>query len=743
MELPELYADIILPLAIRSVYTYRVPNGYNISLGSRVTVPLGKNKYYTGIVFRIHRNAPSYDTKSIIVSDETHIYATKEQLTLWNWISGYYMCPLGLVYRAALPSSLKLSGNEQELTEKFAYKTTLRYSINPKIDIDEKSKELKKYKRQSEVFDLLVANGALERNKFERTQLPALAVLEKKGYIIAEEKKLDRTISKDSISKKMPLLTEMQSGSFEKIKKSFSENKPVLLHGVTGSGKTEIYINLIDRYLVQGRDVLYLLPEIAITSQLITRLADYFGERIIIYHSKINNTIRAEIYLRMLERNREPVIVVGVRSSVFLPFNNLGLIVVDEEHDANYKQNDTAPRYNARDSAVILAQIFKTNIILGSATPSIESYYNAVNNKYSLVELTEKYHGSNNIQYIISDVLRASKRGEKISHFTSELIREIQSTISEKNQAILFQNRRGYSPYIECQECGCTFFCSDCNVSMTYHKSHKSLVCHYCGKKESIPHRCTKCGSNNIKPMGFGTEKIEQELKSLFPEAAIDRFDLDTATNNKQFRKIISDMESGKTDILVGTQMVTKGFDFDKVTLSAILNADNMLNIPDFRAQERGFQTMMQVTGRAGRRNTEGTAVIQTSQPEHPVIVQVRNNDYQGMFRSQLMERHRFLYPPFCRLISFTLKNRNKTILDHGAEVFAKELRHVFGRRLLGPDIPAIDKIRNEYICEFLLKIEKEKSFSEAKKIITGLVDKINRTDTFKTLTVSINVDPQ
>ncbi|MCC8089393.1 MAG: primosomal protein N' [Rikenellaceae bacterium] len=742
---PEIFADVILPLAIKSTYTYRVPEGYTVSEGMRVTVPLGRNKYYTGIIYKIHGRKPEYKVKDIIPSD-SGICVTTEQFRLWEWISEYYICKLGEIYNAAVPAKLKLSGNSEFLPEKFRYKKVREYFLDPALE-DSELKVLigktKKHKRQHEVLTLLADKKNIHSTDFKIEHYGALKSLQKKGIVNYKEVIVERTAKNDIVQQPLPSLSKYQSEALSSINNIFTENKTVLLHGVTGSGKTEIYINLLKDRLEKGEDVLYLLPEIAVSSQLITRLKKFFGEQLLVYHSRINDNIRTEVYLKLLDRDRPPMLIIGVRSSIFLPFRNLGFVIVDEEHDSSYKQQDPAPRYHARDCAIILARIFHADVILGSATPSIESYYNAVNKKYGLVELNEKYHKNENTKFIVADTIRSAKRGEKISHFTHILLKEIDKTLTKNKQIILFQNRRGYSPYIECQECGHTFFCPDCNISMTYHKAKDLLICHYCGKNINTPKKCSSCGSTDIKTMGFGTEKIEEDILKIFPEASVSRLDMDTASNSGRFKRIISDFESGKTDILVGTQMVTKGFDFNGVTLSGVLNADNILNIPDFRAQERSFQMLVQVSGRAGRREEEGTTVIQTSQPDNPVIRQVTQNDYHSMFRNQLSERHRFLYPPFCRLIAFTLKNKDKNRLDLGIEIFGNELRHVFGRRLLGPDIKISAKIRNEYVSGFILKIEKEKSFQEAKKLIINLIDKIKTNKNMGGSVISIDVDPQ
>ena len=526
----------------------------------------------------------------------------------------------------------------------------------------------------------------------------------------------------------------------EKIK---SSSKTVqLLHGVTGSGKTEIYIHLMAERLAAGGNVLYMLPEIALTAQLIERMRGYFGDRVVVYHSRLSDNRRAEVYRELLA-SQGGRLVVGVRSSVLLPLTHLSLVVVDEEHENSFKQADSAPRYQARDTAVVLAGLCGAKTLLGSATPSMESYYNALCGKYVLVALTERYSGVSLPQVLLSDTLRAARRGEKRSHFNKLLLDRIEEALVRGRQVMLFQNRRGFSPYVECSECGWTARCPHCNVTLTYHKSGRKLVCHYCGYTAEVPAKCPSCKVTDVIPMGFGTEKVEEEISRIFPEARVARLDRDSVTSEKAFNAIIADFEARKTDILVGTQMITKGFDFGGVSLVGILNADNLVNNPDFRAAERAFQLMMQVAGRAGRRAEGGEVVIQTSEPGHPVIRQVVAGDFGAMARAQLAEREAFFYPPYARLTSLTLRHRDPAVLRQGIMELAARLRVRFGRRVLGPMTPPVDRIRGEYLAGLLLKIESGASSARARELLAAELKTFSENPAFKAIAVIVNVDPQ
>jgi primosomal protein N' (replication factor Y) len=759
------YADIILPLAVDEPFTYAVPEALReaVQVGVRVVVPLGARKYYTGIVYRLHDEKPDGRRIRAIVSVSDDAPVVGEiQLKFWKWLADYYLCGIGEVMKAALPAALKSAGYTDDLRESYSAKTETHLALHPSLDSDEALNDAldtlhRAKSRQTALLrlaGLLRPEDAPPRPSYPKTRFiqggygsaAVLKALQDKGFVRSIEVEISRYDTSGNTADAAPLpdLTAPQRQALAEIHEHFNTNKTTLLHGVTGSGKTEIYIHLIAATLDAGRDALYLLPEIALTTQLIERLQRYFTGRVVVYHSRSGDNLRAECYRDVLKTDRSPMLVLGVRSSLLLPHHNLGLIVVDEEHETSYKQQDPAPRYHARDAAIVLGGMMPAaHVLLGSATPAIESYYNGESGKYGLVTLSERYGGAKLPAVVVVDTARAARRGEKISHFSRLLLGEIERVLAAGEQAILFQNRRGFSPYIECGACGAIPTCPNCNVSLTYHKQDGALVCHYCGHTIPRPTTCPACGAADLQTRGFGTEKIEEELVALFPQARIARLDLDATRSVRNFARIVSAFDAGRVDILVGTQMVTKGFDFDRVTLVGVLNADNLLNYPDFRASERGFQLMMQVAGRAGRRQTEGRVVIQTSQPDHPVLAQIRAGDYGAMFRSGLAERQRFGYPPYCRLVRFTLKHTDKAVLNEAAEAFDKAMRAIFGRRLLGPETPLIDKVRGEHLATFLLKIERDKSFAEAKSLTRKEIDRLLKHPGRASLTIVADIDPQ
>ena len=569
-----------------------------------------------------------------------------------------------------------------------------------------------------------ILNGLIERDVFETYR--------------KETGRLDYT---DVKTEEMYPLNEFQQQALTEINRQFCEKPVVLLHGITSSGKTEIYIQLINKIITGGKQVLYLVPEIALTTQLTTRLKRIFGKRLGVYHSRFSDAERVEIWNNVLN-DKGYDIIIGVRSSVFLPFRQLGLIIVDEEHETSYKQYDPSPRYNARNAAIVLASMHSAKTLLGSATPSIESYFNAKTGKYGYVALNQRYQDMELPDILIADTKEAYRKKQMEGHFTPVLVEKIGKALQHSEQIILFQNRRGYAPFVECKACGYVPKCKNCDVSLTVHKFSNKLSCHYCGYTENIPSVCPICNTPNLENKGFGTEKIEQEIEDIFPEAKVSRMDLDTTRSKKSYDKIISDFEQGKVDILVGTQMVTKGLDFERVSLVGILNADNLLNFPDFRSHERAYQLMAQVSGRAGRKNKRGTVVLQTSNPEHPVISQVLDNDYTAMFNTQCAERKLFNYPPYFRLIQLTLRHRDTSTLNHAADEMAVIMRKIFGSRVLGPTIPPVTRIQNFYIKQILLKIETEASSDKAKKILQEITNNILCQAPYKSLRISIDVDP-
>lgn len=762
-----LYADIVVPVA-RDFFTFGVGDDIAPSLGEGmgVAVQLGPRKRYTGIVWRIHSEKPPYKTVRDI---EKVVYPERvvsgSQMRLWEWIAGYYMCTLGEVMRFALPPALKPSGMSGEEFERDEFRpAAVKFiSLHPSIDTEEKLREAcGSFGRAKAQYAALMEFcsragmedgdaggrlGAVVRRDRMQASDAILKRLEERGILSVFKRELtaaemneSRESGRETFS--LPVLTPAQCDAGSGIRESFGEHGCVLLHGVTGSGKTEIYTHLIRSELEAGRSVLYMMPEIAMTSQLVARIRRVFGDRVTVYHSRMTDRRRAEVY-RRLSRSKGGELVLGVRSSVFLPLPSPGLVIVDEEHDQSYKQNENAPRYNARDCAVYMASREGAKCLLASATPSIESYMNALGGKYGLVALKERYGDARMPEIIISDTLRAVKRGERKSHFNKILLDKLAETLEAGRQAMLFQNRRAFAPYVECGTCGSAAHCPRCSVSLSYHKHDNSLRCHVCGFSTAMYHACPECGSGEMRLRGFGTEKVEEELAKLFPGARIARLDRDAASGVRKFERIISDFENRRTDILVGTQMITKGFDFSGVSLVGILNADNLLNYPDFRASERAYQVMTQVAGRAGRADGGGVAVIQTSQPGNPVIRQVQAGDYEGMVRGQLAERMAFGYPPYGRLVNVILKHRDRELLWKGACVLSGKMKQAFGDMVFGPHAPVIEKISDESIFAILLKIGNGRPSWKAKRMLSGIIGEFLETAGFRTISVSCNVDPQ
>jgi len=609
----------------------------------------------------------------------------------------------------------------------------------------------KRAARQKEILDFLVSEATNSGNGFVKidakdlmdrfgTGKPSLDSLMSKGLIKYSQKEVSRFDFDDACALDSPKLSDAQQLAYDSIKLGLNEKRPVLLHGVTSSGKTEIYIKIIEQVIAEGKQALYMLPEIALTSQMIRRLRRHFGNRIGVYHSKYSINNRSEVYQSLISHKYD--VILGVRSSIFLPFDNLGLIIVDEEHENSYKQQNPDPRYNARDMAIVLKGIHKCSVLLGSATPSIESYYNAETGKYKLVELNERYGNVALPKIEIVDIKDAYRRRIMRSYFHPVLVDEVQNALTNGEQIVLFQNRRGYSPYLECKDCGWVPYCDSCNVSLTYHKYGNMLVCHYCGQKSHVVTKCGSCGSSNITNKGLGTERIVDEIQEIFPEARVARLDYDTAASRKRFEKILSDFENHKTDILVGTQMVTKGLDFEKLRLIGILNADNMLNFPDFRAFERSYQLLAQVSGRAGRREKQGKVIIQTYTPEHPILHQVLENDYRSMYKDQVSERSLFRYPPSWSFIIIKLKNRDKEKLHKAAATLATMLRKDLYQRVLGPEEPLINRINKLYILNIHIRFEKKLSSVKIKKLIVQSLNYMKQQPEIKSTTFEIDVDP-
>lgn len=805
-----LFAEVILPLPLYSTFTYRVPdNMATLRIGCRVLVPFGRKKYYTAIVTMIHGTKPEgYDVKEILTMLDEYPIVRHPQLKLWQWISEYYLCSIGDVYKAAVPSGLKVESEtfvsadtdfeetepgelkEREriildlissrdrvqlseishatgfknveaivsrLIEKGAVFVAERMVNNyrPKtetcitLSIEQSDSEgLHKYfdlvgrskKQEALLLAFLDLSHWLQKGKIptEVTKKELLARADvsqavlsgvlSKGIFRQYKKEINRFANLHSGKMKLPELTEEQDKALHGILDSYKDKPITLLHGVTSSGKTSIYMHLIAEALKLKKHVLYLVPEIALTTQLTQRLQRVFGEQLLIYHSKFSDNERVDIWKRLLH-SIDPCVVIGVRSSVFLPYSNLGLIIVDEEHDTSYKQQDPAPRYNGRNVAIMLAQMHGAKTLLGSATPAIESYYNATTGKYGLVSLLNRYEGIEMPEVEIIDTKIARKKKEMNGTFSGRIISLCKESIKAGEQVILFQNRRGYAPMVTCKQCGWMPKCENCDVSLTYHKHLHTLTCHYCGYTMALPDLCPACKQPSLEIIGYGTERIEDDIESIFPNTKILRMDLDTTRNKNSYERIIEDFSSRKADILVGTQMVTKGLDFDGVSTVGILNADSMINFPDFRSHERAFNMMEQVAGRAGRKNRQGRVIIQTSTPENPVIKFVRKHDYIGFYNTELADRERFKYPPFTKIINIYLKHRDDNVLTEMSVRYSNMLRQVFGYRVLGPEAPMVARVQNLYIRQIVLKMENEASMVKVKNILRKIYENMIKVD--------------
>ena len=747
-----LYAQVVLPLA-QPMYTFSVDEALGVGIGDAVVVQFGSSRYYTGIVWSISAQKPEYPRiKPILKRLYSTPLVTAEAQRLWEWIAEYYMCTIGEVMRVALPALAKPSATTlSELDERSIEPPTETFvALAEELRTEEAlaayvAKHGRKAPRRTETMDRIAAL-AIERRSADgfvpRRLVDAETVhitdLRRRSLIELREATIEATHDKDDFL--LPTLSEAQQRTLDAIDEGHRNNKVALLHGVTGSGKTEIYVHLIARTLAEGRDVLVLVPEIVITSQLVERLERIFEGRTTTYHSRLTPLRRGETFLR-LASSAGGELIVGVRSAIFLPMKRPGLIVVDEEHDANYKQTDPTPRYNARDMAVVMGRIYGAKVVLGSATPSLESLYNATTGKYAYIELTERWGEAVLPEVIISDTIRAVKRNERKTHFNLELLQNIHRSLSAGEQAILFQNRRGYAPYIQCRTCGYSPRCPHCNVTLTRHKATDRMECHYCGYNMPAPKMCPNCEVQDMALMGFGTEKVAEEISRLMPEARIERLDGDTSTSERAFKRIVTRFDSGEADILVGTQILTKGFDFGGVTTVGILNADNLLTMPDFRASERAFQLMMQVAGRAGRRNDRGRVVIQTSQPKHPVIRFVASGDYHAMANSELAERKAFGYPPYSHLIRLLLRHEEYNLLHHAAHALATVMRKKFGARVMGPVSAALEMLRGEHRAEILLKIESGASMQRARTLLREAIATVEGDPQYKTVKISVDVD--
>ena len=713
------YADLILPVPLQGLFTYAIPEGMNVGIGMRVLVPFGRNKTYMAIVAKVHDVKPEgYQVKPIAqVMDEDPI-VTERQLQLWQWISDYYLSPIGDVYKAALPSGLKAEDGYKpktetyiRLTSPYCNVTALHIALNV---LGRATRQLEAFTAYLELSHWDEMEDGVKPVEVTREELlnashasaETLKQLEKRQMLETYEVEVGRlNHSGEYRPELIQLLSEAQQTAYNAILMSMMKHRVTLLHGVTSSGKTEIYIHLIKQALERKEQVLYLLPEIALTVQMMQRLQRVFGNRLGIYHSKYSDAERVEIWQKQLSKNPYDVIL-GARSAVFLPFQRLGLVIVDEEHETSYKQQDPAPRYHARSAAIMLAQQQDAKVVLGTATPSMESYHNAKTGKYGLVELTERYKGIELPEIQVVDIADLQHRKMMAGPFSPLLLTKVREALGRGEQAILFQNRRGFAPMIECRQCGWVPRCQHCDVSLTLHRQLNQLTCHYCGYTYRVPTECPCCGSTDLRTKGYGTEKIEEQVREVFPEARVARMDLDTTRTRNAYERIITDFSAGRTNILIGTQMISKGLDFDKVSVVGILNADTMLNYPDFRAYEHAFMMMAQVSGRAGRKGRRGLVILQTKQKDLPVIQQVVRNDYTSLYKNLAAERQAFHYPPYYHLVYVFMKHSHDDVVNTAGIEMGSRLRQWFGGRVLGPDKPSVAKVKSQNIRKLVLKLE-------------------------------------
>ena len=755
------YADVILPVPLHATFTYAVPETLSVVEGMRVLVPFGRGKKYVGVVDRVHDQQPQdYAVKAIeTVMDEQPIVTTS-QLAQWHWISDYYLSPIGDVYKAALPGGLKAEDGYKpktetyiRLTEQYQNVTALHVALNV----------LSRAKNQLNAFTEYLALSGWDQMEDETAEAKPQPT-EKQPEEVTREELMNVTGCSSATLKQleqrqmletyevevgrlnhggpyrpelMKPLSVAQEEAYNQILLSMMKKQVTLLHGVTSSGKTEIYIHLIQRALERKEQVLFLMPEIALTVQMMQRLQRIFGNRLGIYHSRYSDAERVEIWQKQLSDNPYDVIL-GARSAVFLPFKRLGLVIVDEEHETSYKQQDPAPRYHARSAAIMLG----AKVLLGTATPSLESYHNAMTGKYGLVELKERYQGIELPEIQIVDTADLQHRKMMHGPFSPLLLTRMRETLARGEQVILFQNRRGFAPVVECRQCGWVPTCQHCDVSLTYHRQLNQLTCHYCGYTYRVPTECPCCGSTELRSRGYGTEKIEEQIHEIFPDARIARMDLDTTRTRNAYERIISDFSAGRTNILIGTQMISKGLDFDKVSVVGIINADSMLNYPDFRAYEHAFMMMAQVSGRAGRKGKRGLVILQTKQKEVSVIDQVVRNDYTSLYKELIAERQAFHYPPYYRLIYVFLRHRQESTVETAAIEMGSRLRQWFSGRVLGPDKPSVAKVKSQNIRKLVLKLELGIDMQKVREYLLLAQSQMLADRRYSSLQVYYDVDP-
>lgn len=754
------YVDVILPLPLEGTFTYSVPEPMvaQVRMGVRVLVPLGRSKTYTAMAMRLHSEKPEFETRPIIQVIDAEPVLIEQQLHLWQWISTYYMSPIGDVFKAALPAGLKAEENYRPKTVRCV---TLPANLRSEQSLHMALTILKRALKQHQTFStyLELSHWSEIDGETPPAHIAEIACDELQNAANASDAVLRQLIQRNFLElyhrevgrlntsgeyhpERIQPLSAAQQAAEDSILKQFNEKNVVLLHGVTSSGKTEIYIHLIKKAIDEGKQVLYLLPEIALTVQMTRRLQNVFGSRLGIYHSKYSDAERVEIWKKQL--SSEPYdVILGARSAVFLPFTRLGFVIVDEEHETSFKQQDPAPRYHARSTAIMLARMYEgAKVLLGTATPSMESYHNACTGKYGYVQLTTRYKDVAMPEIRVVDTKDLYHRKMMRGAFSPDLLEAMRTALRNKKQVLLFQNRRGFAPMVECKVCGWVPKCKNCDVSLTYHRSMNLLTCHHCGYTYPVPKQCPNCESTELLGRGYGTEKIEDRVRELFPEARIARMDLDTTRSAGAYGRIIDDFSCGRTDILIGTQMITKGLDFSGVTVVGIMNADTMLNYPDFRAYEQAFQMLSQVSGRAGRRDERGLVILQTKSADLPVIQQVVAGDFKTFARDLLEERSMFRYPPFYHLVYVYLRHRNEQLIDSAAIEMASRLRQAFADRVLGPDKPAVARVKTESIRKIVIKLEQGINLPLARQCMAEARTQLLQDKRYAAMTVFFDVDP-
>lgn len=821
-EIEVYYVDVLLPLHIPDCYTYRVPQEYNgqVQTGQRVVVQFGRQRMYSALIRRVHRQAPAWKCKYIMAILDVAPIVTERQLEFWEWLASYYMCYPGDVMAMALPAGMKLASEsavaihpdfdgelsnlskqeiqvvqilsdhpvmrvedigralglqkvmplmrtmiersiivmDEELRQRFTPKTSAYISLAPPYRGKEAQRalfdELERRRRpkQVEVLMELMHLSHMGREAVAKRLLPqgsALQTLLKNGILVSEERfesRIEHFDDSELLDARSIVLNDEQQAAFRYLSAQDAVNPcpaTSLLHGVTSSGKTEVYIKLIDEVVRQGRQALLLLPEIALTTQVINRLRRYFGDKVGVYHSRFSASQRVEVWNRTLSDGPDGFqVLLGARSALLLPYRDLALVIVDEEHDASYKQQDPAPRYHARDAAIYLARQWNARVVLGSATPSIESYHNAQSGKYGLATLTKRYGGFSLPEVKVVDMREAFKNHEVKGNFSTTLLTAIDGALARREQVILYQNRRGFSLHLECDDCHHVPQCIHCDVSLVYHKASNSLRCHYCGYSIPVPAECPACHSTHLRMVGVGTERIEEDLQIMYPDATVARMDLDSTLQKNQYLELLNDFQNRRIDILVGTQMVTKGLDFQHVTVVGVVNADNIINFPNFRSFERAFQQLTQVSGRAGRHGSDGQVIIQTFNPQHQVLADVMDNDYRHLFDEQIQERRIFRYPPFYRLIEITLKHRETDVLNAAADWLAAQLRATFAWRVMGPEYPLVSRIRSLYLKQITLRFERGEAIADAKRVMMRMADDLTKQEGWSGVSVIFDVDP-